>query len=78
MAEAVYVDGMKRIYEHGTNTVVHSKPSVRSTRGTSSLGLTATDTGELIRQIEKGFPFKSLESLEGGRRRRAERTRPLR
>jgi putative toxin-antitoxin system antitoxin component (TIGR02293 family) len=48
----------------GTSRPGSSRQSVRFRLHGSSLGLTAKNSAELIRQLEKGFSFKTLHVLE--------------
>jgi putative toxin-antitoxin system antitoxin component (TIGR02293 family) len=41
-----------------------SRPSIRSRLRGTALGLTAANPAELIRQLERGFSFKTMEALE--------------
>ena len=49
---------------HRTSRPGTSPPSLRVRLRGSALGLTAANPDDLIRQLERGFAFKTLQSLE--------------
>ncbi len=66
MADGFYPEHMGRLSMGTITTAGRHAPQRRSvrfkTRG-ASLGLTATRTDELVRQVERGLSFKALKSL---------------
>jgi putative toxin-antitoxin system antitoxin component (TIGR02293 family) len=48
----------------GASRPSSSRQSLRFRFRGSALGLTATNATELIQQLERGFPFKTLQALE--------------
>jgi putative toxin-antitoxin system antitoxin component (TIGR02293 family) len=49
---------------HGVSRPSSSRHSLRFRSRGSALGLTAANAPELIQQLERGFPFKTLQTLE--------------